>query len=94
MKKLRKSEINRIIKENTALSNEDLINKYFDLIYRECLGSKAERMEDAGWDASDILEQREYEHYMNCYTDILKEMLQERGVDPWKTDVNNTAEGV
>ncbi len=41
-------------------------------------------MEDAGWNESDVKERREYEHYMDCYTDILEGMLQERGVDPWK----------
>ena len=84
MRKLRKSEINRIIKENSALSNEDLVNKYFDLIYRDVLGSQADRMEDAGWNESDVKERREYEHYMRCYSDILEGMLQERGIDPWK----------
>lgn len=48
MKKLRKSEINRIVKENSALSNDDLLNKYFDLLYHDVLGSQSERMEDAG----------------------------------------------
>lgn len=84
MRKLRKSEINRIIKENSALSNDDLLHKYLDLIYRDVLGSRADRMEDAGWEEIDIREQREYEHYMNCYTDIIAGMLQERGIDPWK----------
>lgn len=37
MRKLRKSEVNRIIKENSALSNEDLFNKYFDIVYRDIL---------------------------------------------------------
>lgn len=89
MKKLRKSEINRIIKENAALSNEDLLNKYFDLVYHDVLGSQAEQMEDAGWDESDVKERREYEEYMDCYTDILAGMLEERGIDPWKNDTNN-----
>ena len=84
MRKLHKSEVNRIIKENSALSNEDLVNKYFDLIYRDVLGSQADRMEDAGWNESDVKERREYEHYMGCYTDVLEEMLQERGIDPWR----------
>ena len=84
MKKLHRSEVNRIIKDNTALSNEDLLNKYFDLVYHDVLGSRAEQMEDAGWNESDVKERREYEHYMNCYTDILERMLQERGIDPWK----------
>lgn len=94
MRNLSKSEINRIIKENTALSNNDLLEKYFDLIIRDCLGSQADRMEDAGWDESDVKERREYEHYMDCYTDILAEMLQERGVDPWKDYANNITEDI
>ena len=92
MRKLRKSEINRIIKENSALSNEDLLHKYFDIVYHDVLGSQADRMEDAGWNESDVKERREYEHYMNCYTDILAGMLQERGIDPWKDCMNNATE--
>ena len=92
MRKLRKSEVNRIIKENSALSNEDLLNKYFDIVYHDVLGSQADRMEDAGWNESDVKERREYEHYMDCYTDILAGMLQERGVDPWKDYANNITE--
>ena len=84
MRKLRKSEINQIIKDNTALSSEDLLNKYFNLVYHDVLGSQAEQMEDAGLDETDVKERREYEHYMGCYADILEGMLQERGVDPWK----------
>lgn len=94
MRKLRKSEVNRIIKENSALSNTDLLDKYFDLIIRDCLGSRAEQMEEAGWCESDVKERHEYEHYMDCYTDILAEMLQERGVDPWKDYANNITEGI
>lgn len=84
MRKLRKSEINRIIEENSALSNEDLLNKYFDLVYHDVLGSQAEQMEEAGGNESDVKERRDYEHYMGCYVDILEGMLQERGIDPWK----------
>lgn len=94
MRKLRKSEVNRIIKENAALSNEDLLNKYFGLVYHDVLGSQADRMEDAGWDESDVKERREYEEYMDCYTDILAGMLQERGIDPWKDYANNITEGI
>lgn len=94
MRKLRKSEVKRIIKENAALSNTDLLDKYFDLIIRDCLGSKAERMEEAGYEESDVREWREYEDYMDCYTDILHRMLLERGVDPWKDCANNITEGI
>lgn len=92
MRKLRKSEADRIIKENSALSNEDLLNKYFDIVYHDVIGSQAEQMEEAGWNESDVKERREYEHYMNCYTDILAGILQERGIDPWKDYVNNATE--
>lgn len=92
MRKLCKSEIDRIVKENSALSNDELLHKYFDLVYHDVLGSQAERMEDAGWDESDIKEQREREHYMDCYTDVLAGMLQERGIDPWKHYVEEMRE--
>ena len=90
MRKLRKTEINKIVKENSALSDEELLNKYFDLVYHDVLGSQAERMEEAGWEDVDIRERREYEDYMGCYTDILAGMLQERGIDPWKNYVEET----
>lgn len=92
MRKLRKSEVNRIIKENSALSNEDLLNKYFDIVYHDVLGSQAEQMEEAGWEDIDIQERRAYEHYMDRYANILAGMLQERGIDPWKDYANNTTE--
>ena len=92
MRKLHKSEVNRIIKENSALSDEDLLHKYVDIVCHDVLGSQAERMEDAGWEESDIREWREYEHYMDCYTDILAGMLQERGLDPWKNRVEEAGE--
>lgn len=94
MRKLRKSEVNRIIKENSALSNEDLLNKYLDLVYHDVLGSQAARMEDAGWDEPDVKERREYEEYMDCYTDILDGMLQERGIDPWEDYANSITEDI
>lgn len=94
MRKLCKSEINRIIKENSALSNEDLLDKYFDIIYHDVIGSQAEQMYEAGWNESDVKERREYEDYMDCYADILAGMLQERGINPWKYCANNVTEGI
>lgn len=92
MRKLCKSEINRIVKENSSLSNEELIKKYLDIVFGDVLGSQAERMEEAGWEESDVRERREYEHYMDCYADILEGMLHERGIDPWKDCANNIVE--
>ena len=94
MRKLRKSEINRIIKENSILSNDELLKKYFDILFNDVLGSQAELMEEAGWEESDVRERREYENYMDCYTDILAGMLQERGIDPWRDYANNITEGM
>lgn len=94
MRKLCKSEISRIIKENSALSNEDLLDKYFDIIYHDVIGSQAEQMYEAGWNESDVKERREYEDYMDCYADILAGMLQERGINPWKYCANNVTEGI
>ena len=86
MRKLHKSEVARIIKENIVLSNEDLLSKYFDIVYHDVLGSRAEQMYEAGWNESDVKERREYEDYMDCYADILAGMLQERGINPWKIE--------
>lgn len=90
MRKLRKSEIDKIIKANAALSNEEILHKYFDITYHDVLGSKADRMEEMGWDESDVKAQRELEHYMDCYADVLEGILRERGVDPWKNYVEET----
>ena len=86
MRKLRKSEVNRIIKENSALSNEDLLNKYFDLVYHDVLGSQALVKED-GWEEADVRERRRHADYMSCYAHILEWMLRERGVNPWSETV-------
>ena len=94
MRKLSKSEINKIIKENSVLSNDELLKKYFDILFSDVLGSQAELMEEAGWEESDVRERREYENYMDCYTDILAGMLQERGIDPWRDYANNITEGI
>ena len=84
MRKLHKSEMRRGSGGNAALSNEDLVNKYFDIVYHDVLGSQAEQMEDVGWNESDVKERREYESCMGYYADILEGMLQECGVDPWR----------
>ena len=67
------------------------IKSYCPMTYGE---SQADRMEDAGWDESDVKERREYEDYMNCYTDVLHRILLERGIDPWRDYANNITEGI
>ena len=94
MRKLRKSEIDRIIKENSALSNEELVDKYFDIVFNDCLGSQAERMEEMGWEESDINERREHEDYMEQYADVLCYILNKREIDVWKDYVEETRKEV
>ena len=84
MKELHESEINRIIEDNAALSNEELVRKYFDILYNDVLGSQADLMEEAGWEEVDVLERRKHEHFMRRYARVLERMLNERGVDPWE----------
>lgn len=91
MRKLRKSEINRIIKENSALSNEELVDKYFDIVFSDCLGSQAERMKEMGWEESDIKERREHEEYMDQYADVLCWILNKREIDPWRDYYNDSS---
>ena len=45
-------------------------------------------------DESDVKERREYEEYMDCYTDVFVEMLKERGIDPWKDYANSITKGI
>ena len=84
MKELHESEINRIIKTNAVLSNDELVRKYFDILYNDVLGSRADLMEEAGWGDLDVRDRREYEDYMRCYADILERMLNKRGIEPWE----------
>ena len=92
MKTLSESEINRIIKDNTVLSTEELVRKYFDILYNDVLGSRADLMEEAGWEEIDVHSRREYEHFMRRYARVLERMLNERGVDPWDKCVEEITE--
>lgn len=91
MRKLRKSEINRIIKENSALSNEELLNKYFDMIFSYVFGA-LDLVKEAGWEEVNVRERQRREDYMSCYVHILEGMLRERGVNPWKSSIGETKE--
>lgn len=80
---------NASVEENIFCGDENSF-----LVYHDVLGSQAARMEDAGWDESDVKERREYEEYMDCYTGVLDGMLQERGIDPWKDYANSITEDI
>lgn len=81
---MKKSECNKLIKEYSAWTDEQLENKYWDLLYNDVLGSQAEAMEEAGWEDVDVRERREYEDWADEATEIISAILLERGIDVWE----------
>ena len=86
MRKLRKSEVNKIIKENSVFSNDELLKKYFDILFNYVF-SALDLVKEDGREEADVRERRRHEDYMSCYAHILEWMLRERGVNPWSETV-------
>lgn len=80
---MKKSERNDIIKWANSLSDEELENEYYDLVYR-WPSSQIDRMYDLGYDMSDILERQEYEKFLSQKCDLLEELCVKRGIELWK----------
>ena len=72
-----------IINECAAMTDEELILFYNDLVFSS-LGSQSEDMYDLGYDISDILERISYEKYLIEKCDIVEDLLHDRGLEPWK----------
>lgn len=92
---MKKSECNKLIKEYSTWTDEQLENKYWNLLYNDVLGSQAEAMAEAGWEDIDVRERREYEDWADKVTDIINSILLSRGIDVWRDyqrEVNNTCE--
>lgn len=92
---MKKSERNKWIKEYSAWTDEQLENKYWDLLYNDVLGSQSEAMEEAGWEDIDVRERREYEDWADEVTNIIQSILLSRGIDVWRDyqkEANNTYE--
>lgn len=75
-------EKNSIIKEYSALSDDDLVSAYEDLVLCS-LGSQVEDMYDLGYDMRDIKERAAYEKYLVEKCDVLEGLLSERNLVPW-----------
>ena len=80
---MKKSERNDIIKWANSLSDEELENEYYDLVYR-WPSSQTDSMYDLGYDMSDILERQEYEKFLSQKCDLLEELCVKRGIELWK----------
>lgn len=79
---MKKSESNKIIKFASALSDEELEDKYYDLVY-ESLGSQTDIMYELGYDMVDIIERQKYEKFIREECDLIGELCEKRGIKLW-----------
>ena len=79
---MKKSERNKIIKLASVLSDEELEDKYYDLVY-ESLGSQTDTMYELGYDMIDIIERQKYEKFIREECDLIGELCEKRGIKLW-----------
>ena len=82
---MRAKEKNDILKQAAYLSDEKILEEYFETL-RDVLGSQAEIMEERGYDEVDIRERRKFEKYMDEKSDLLAEICETRGIKLWGED--------
>lgn len=80
------SERKRLLDEYRLLSTERLLNEYHARLYRDILVSQADAMESAGDKPADIQKQREFESWTRLVFGVIREVLHERGADPWENE--------
>ena len=86
---MKRKEKNKIIKWAAQLSDEELEAEYYKAVY-DCLGSQTEEMYKRGYDIQDILEREKFEDYLCQRADVLEYICQERGIELWKENTNDT----
>jgi hypothetical protein len=74
---------NEIIKFCNSLSDDDLLNEYYDAVY-DSLGSLTDKMYELGYDISDILEREKYEKYKMERADIIENECIKRELELWQ----------
>ena len=79
---MKKSERNKIIKLASVLSNEELEDRYYDLV-DESLGSQTDTMYELGHDMVDIIERQKYEKFIREECDLIGELCEKRGIKLW-----------
>lgn len=77
-------EYNQLKRKYMTMTDDDLRREYFKILYNDVLGSRSEAMAEAGYEISDIEEQRELEEYADMATEIISTILLERGIDVWE----------
>lgn len=75
-----------IISKCAMMTDEQLVN-YYHRALLVSLGSQVEDMYDLGYDMADIKEREDYEKYLVEKCDIIENMLQARGINPWEEEV-------
>lgn len=80
------NERDRLLTEYRLLSTERLLNEYYTRLYRDILVSQANVMESAGGKPADIQKQREFESWTRLVFGVIREVLHERGADPWENE--------
>lgn len=72
-----------IIKECNSMNDDQLIDYYHEILLRT-LGSEVEDMIDHGYEMADINERLRFEEYLCEKRDVIRDILKERNLDPWK----------
>lgn len=80
---MKRRERIQLTKWADELSDKDLEDAYYDAVY-DCLGSKAEKMYERGYDPIDIEEQEKCEKYLSEKADMLERLCMERGIKLWE----------
>ena len=83
MTKIERKEIQDAFIE---LSDEQLINEYYNSVY-DSLGSNAERMYELGYDIRDIMEEEKSKEYASQRADILENECHKRGIKLWEDEI-------
>ena len=80
---MKKSEKNILLKWAETLTNEELEDEYYKVVYNS-LGSLSENMYELGYDIRDIEEREKHEKYLSEKADILCALCEERGIKLWE----------
>jgi hypothetical protein len=79
-----KAEKNDIIEWANTLTNYELENEYYDILFNVCLDSQVEKMYEYGYDIRDIVEREKYEKFMTDKANLLECLCYERGIKLWE----------
>ena len=76
-------ERSNIIKNTEKLSDDELLNMYYDSVY-DSLGSQVDTMYEVGYDMVDIVERQKYEKFLGQKNDLLCHLCEKRGLKIWE----------